>query len=119
MHCDVVVGALIVVCSELFVASVFVIIVVSRVAVVRKVEVAVSSVCREIVVSFEVSVTSTVGIIVVSRVPVGWVGLVAVAVIVVVFKFAVASVDVIIVVLMGVVEVVLEVSCFIEVVCKS
>ena len=37
----------------------------------------------------------------------------------VLFRFAVASVDVIIVVLMGVVEVVLEVSCFIEVVCKS
>ena len=71
MHCDVVVGALIVVCSELFVASVFVIIVVSRVAVVRKVEVAVSSVCREIVVSFEVSVISIVGIVAVSRVVVG------------------------------------------------
>ena len=66
------------VCSELFVASVFVIIVVSRVAVVRKVEVVVSSVCREIVVSFEVSVISTVGINVVSRVVVGWDGLVAV-----------------------------------------
>ena len=78
MHGDVVVDALIVVCSELFVASVFVIIVVSRVAVVRKVEVAVSSVCREIVVSFEVSVISTVGINVVSRVVVDWVGLVAV-----------------------------------------
>ena len=37
----------------------------------------------------------------------------------VLFKFAVASVDVIIVVLMGVVEVVLEVSCIIGVVCKS
>ena len=37
----------------------------------------------------------------------------------VLFKFAVASVDVIIVVLMGVVDVVLEVSCIIEVVCKS
>ena len=78
LHGDVVVDALIVVCSELFVASVFVIIVVSRVAVVWKVEVAVSSVCREIVVSFEMSVTSLVGIIVVSRVVVGWVGLVAV-----------------------------------------
>ena len=78
LHGDVVVDALIVVCSELFVASVFVIIVVSGVAVVWKVEVAVSSVCREIVVSFEVSVISTVEIIVVSRVVVGWVGLVAV-----------------------------------------
>ena len=37
----------------------------------------------------------------------------------VLFKFAVASVDVIIVVFMGVVEVVLEVFCIIEVVCKS
>ena len=37
----------------------------------------------------------------------------------VVFKLAAASVDVIIVVFMGVVEVVLEVFCFIEVVCKS
>ena len=78
MHGDVVVDALIVVCSELFVASVFVIIVVSRVAVDRKVEVVVSSVCREIVVSFEVSVISIVGIVVVSRVVVGWVGLFAV-----------------------------------------
>ena len=92
---------------------------VSRLAVVRKVEVFVSNVCRDIVVSFEVAVTSTVGIIVVSRVAVGWVGLVAVAVIVVVFKFAVASVDVIIVVLMVVVEVVLDVPCIIEDVCKS
>ena len=71
LHGDVVVDALIVVCSEVFVASAFVIIVVSRVAVDRKVTV--SSVCREIVVSFAVSVTSTVGIIVVD-----WVGLVAV-----------------------------------------
>ena len=78
LHGDVVVDALIVVCSEVFVASLFVIIVVSRVAVVWKVEVAVSSVCREIVVSFAVSVTSTVGIIVVSGVVVDWVGLVAV-----------------------------------------
>ena len=76
MHSDVVVDALIVVCSEVFVASAFVIIVVSRVAVDRKVTV--SSVCREIVVSFAVSVTSTVGIIVVSGVVVDWVGLVAV-----------------------------------------
>ena len=37
----------------------------------------------------------------------------------VLFRFAVVSVDVIIVVFMGMVEVVLEVSCFIEVVCKS
>ena len=79
LHGDVVVvDALIVVCSEVFVAPVFVIIVVSRVAVDRKVEVAVSSVCREIVLSFEVSVISIVGIIVVSRVVVCWVGLVAV-----------------------------------------
>ena len=79
MHGDVVVDALIVVCSELFVASVFVIIVVSRVAVVWKVEVAVSSVCREIVVSFEVSVISLVGIVVVSRVVVGLVAVELVA----------------------------------------
>ena len=71
LHSDVVVDALIVVCSEVFVASVFVIIVVSRVAVDRKVEACVSSVCREIVVSFEVSVISLVGIVVVSRVVVG------------------------------------------------
>ena len=37
----------------------------------------------------------------------------------VLFKFAVASVDVIIVVSMSMVEVVLEVFCIIEVVCKS
>ena len=78
LHGDVVVDALIVVCSEVFVAFAFVIIVVSRVAVVRKVEVFVSSVCKEIVVSFEVAVISTVGIIVVSRGVVGWVGMVAV-----------------------------------------
>ena len=76
LHGDEVVDALIVVCSEVFVASAFVIIVVSRVAVDRKVTV--SSVCKEIVVSFAVSVTSTVGIIVVSGVVVDWVGLVAV-----------------------------------------
>ena len=71
MHGDVVVDALIVVCSEVFVESAFIIIVVSRAAVVRKVEVFVSSVCKEIVVSFEVSVISIVGIVAVSRVVVG------------------------------------------------
>ena len=71
LHGDVVVDALIVVCSEVFVAPVFVIIAVSRVAVDGKVEACVSSVCREIVVSFEVSVISIVGIVAVSRVVVG------------------------------------------------
>ena len=87
-------------------------------------EVAVSSVCREIAVPFEVSVASMVVIVVVSRIVVGLVGLVAVEylvsnvcwLIVVLFTFAVASVDVDSVVSRVGVEVVVEMFCIIEVV---
>ena len=88
--------------------------------------VAVSSVCRDIAVPFEVSVASVVVIVVVSRIVVGLVGLVAVEclvsnvcwLIVVLFTFAVASVDVDSVVSRVLVEVGVEIFCIIGVVYK-